>query len=475
MGAGCTGKGRTKAGSKASEPGLDMSYMQADFMTSVPNRMGKKDADKCRYGNSAFENLGNSCYLNVVLQVLVHTQPFADYIASRTFEVDGCQPDELDFDSTEVIRGIADVMRTVWAEVYDIVVPKLMHRVIKQLRPHFANDKQQDAHEAFELMVEKLHFCFNAFTNKKLPETAWVDANSAESLWLSHLERNCSIIVDLFHGLMKSTLRCLRCGHISTKYEVFSTIPLPISESSRSLRNCLDEYLSAETLTKAWDCPSCNTLVDCIKKLDLVRVPPILAIVFKRYSYPTTKLAHRMTCPVTDFNIDDLVPDSTQATYDMYAKIVHTGSADSGHYYVLTKHHKVQKWRKANDAEMEEVDLTVLEGYNEETYMVFYYNKTMPTYKRQMLTRTKAPGRVETNSTRSESLVDLRRSVFEEKKKEKPLTTVPPTPEHLLTEDDIEAEDLDPPSNQFVGLTRHPNRRSNGDLRGLEQKILLSN
>lgn len=482
MGAGCSGKDNSKRGMRSSEPVLDFSMLKTEFMTNLPNRFGKKEADDCKYGNSTFENLNNSCYLAAVLQVLAHTQPLAEYIASRTFESDGCKPANLDFESLEALRGITDVMTTVWGEVYDIVVPKLMHRVIKKLRPNFDNDKQQDAHEAFIVLLEKLHMCLNACADKKPIEIAWGEQVSAESEWLSHIEMNCSVIVDLFHGLMKSTLRCLRCGHISTKFDVFSTIDLALSENTRSLKGCLDEFLSPETLSKAWNCPKCEIKVDCIKKLDFVRIPPILTFAFKRYSYPTTKTAHRIICPVIDFNFDDFMTDSTPSTFDMYAKVVHTGSAESGHYHVLTKHHKTQKWKKLDDVDSENVGVEALEGYNEDTYMLFYYNKSLTNYKRQILTRKKSTldkPTQDTASTQSDSII-MRKSVFEERKDTTRVNEKPDIPVIVsAVEEDMEdfnsADELDPPSMQFSGISRHPVKRSNGDLRGLEQQILLSN
>ena len=37
----------------------------------------------------------------------------------------------------------------------------------------------------------------------------------AEEAWVNHQKRNCSIIVDLFHGLFKSTVMCPECSKVS--------------------------------------------------------------------------------------------------------------------------------------------------------------------------------------------------------------------------------------------------------------------
>lgn len=54
----------------------------------------------------------------------------------------------------------------------------------------------------------------------------------AEEAWRNHKRRNNSIIVDIFHGLFKSTLVCPECNKISVTFDPFCYLsaPLPISK-----------------------------------------------------------------------------------------------------------------------------------------------------------------------------------------------------------------------------------------------------
>uniref|UniRef100_A0A8C1XFX6 Ubiquitin carboxyl-terminal hydrolase 15 n=1 Tax=Cyprinus carpio TaxID=7962 RepID=A0A8C1XFX6_CYPCA len=54
----------------------------------------------------------------------------------------------------------------------------------------------------------------------------------AEEAWESHIKRNDSIIVDIFHGLFKSTLVCPVCSKISVTFDPFCylTLPLPMKK-----------------------------------------------------------------------------------------------------------------------------------------------------------------------------------------------------------------------------------------------------
>lgn len=54
----------------------------------------------------------------------------------------------------------------------------------------------------------------------------------AEEAWESHIKRNDSIIVDIFHGLFKSTLVCPVCSKVSVTFDPFCylTLPLPMKK-----------------------------------------------------------------------------------------------------------------------------------------------------------------------------------------------------------------------------------------------------
>lgn len=54
----------------------------------------------------------------------------------------------------------------------------------------------------------------------------------AKEAWDNYRLRNDSIIVDIFHGLLKSTLVCPECSKISVTFDPFCylSLPLPIKK-----------------------------------------------------------------------------------------------------------------------------------------------------------------------------------------------------------------------------------------------------
>ena len=51
--------------------------------------------------------------------------------------------------------------------------------------------------------------------------------------WENHLRRNRSIVVDLFHGQLRSQVKCKTCGHVSARFDPFNflSLPLPMDNS----------------------------------------------------------------------------------------------------------------------------------------------------------------------------------------------------------------------------------------------------
>lgn len=78
-------------------------------------------------------------------------------------------------------------------------------------------------------MLAKLATLLNATTDC---DTTLRRQVVAEEAWENHIKRNDSIIVDIFHGLFKSTLVCPVCSKVSVTFDPFCylTLPLPMKK-----------------------------------------------------------------------------------------------------------------------------------------------------------------------------------------------------------------------------------------------------
>lgn len=141
---------------------------------------------------------------------------------------------------------------------------------------------------------------------------------------------------------------------------MYLSLPLPSGRSIKTtLYQCLDAFVKEEILEKseAWNCPNCKALRKATKQLSLSRLPPVLMIHLKRFSFKgpfTDKLETLVDFPLKNLDLTNYLPaplppgpDSARVNgitssddpraqlppywYDLYGVTNHFGSLSSGH------------------------------------------------------------------------------------------------------------------------------------------------
>jgi ubiquitin carboxyl-terminal hydrolase 4/11/15 len=97
----------------------------------------------------------------------------------------------------------------------------------------FSGYSQHDSQELLTFLLDGIHEDLNRITNKPYREIEdkskdETDDEAAFRFWELHKQRNDSPIVDLFHGQFKSTITCPECLRVSTTFDPFTSLSLPI-------------------------------------------------------------------------------------------------------------------------------------------------------------------------------------------------------------------------------------------------------
>ena len=162
-------------------------------------------------------NLGNSCFMNSVIQCLSNTLPVRDYFVSGRHLADINRDNPLGFKG-ELAKAFSFLIRKLWSGEYEYFAPKKLRSVIALRSSHFGDYQQHDSHEFMSYLLDGLHEDLNRI--RKKPQTSSVesddrpDAEVAEEAWRVYKMRNDSYFVDLFQGLFKSTLVCAVCSKV---------------------------------------------------------------------------------------------------------------------------------------------------------------------------------------------------------------------------------------------------------------------
>ncbi|KAL6623381.1 hypothetical protein ACP70R_033260 [Stipagrostis hirtigluma subsp. patula] len=124
-----------------------------------------------------------------------------------------------------------------------------------------------------------------------------------------------------------------------------------------SLYACLEAFIKEEPLgpEDMWYCPGCKEHRQASKKLDLWRLPEILIIHLKRFSYSRfikNKLETFVDFPIHDLDLSKYISSRSQQIshhYRLYAISNHYGSMGGGHYTAYVYHEGKQGWYDFDD------------------------------------------------------------------------------------------------------------------------------
>ncbi|KAG0459822.1 hypothetical protein HPP92_022950 [Vanilla planifolia] len=143
-----------------------------------------------------------------------------------------------------------------------------------------------------------------------------------------------------------------------------SSLPKRSRGEPLSLYACLDAFLREEPLVPEdmWFCPSCKEQRQASKKLDLWRLPEVLVIHLKRFSFSRStkqKLETFVNFPVYDLDLTNYVANrsrSQRQIYELYALSNHYGSMASGHYTAHIKLFEENRWYNFDDSHVSPIN-----------------------------------------------------------------------------------------------------------------------
>uniref|UniRef100_A0A8B9PRC0 Ubiquitin carboxyl-terminal hydrolase 32 n=1 Tax=Apteryx owenii TaxID=8824 RepID=A0A8B9PRC0_APTOW len=129
-----------------------------------------------------------------------------------------------------------DLVQELWSGTQKNVAPLKLRWTIAKYAPRFNGFQQQDSQELLAFLLDGLHEDLNRVHDKPYVELKDSDGRPdwevAAEAWENHLRRNRSIVVDLFHGQLKSQVKCKTCGHISVRFDPFNFLSLPLPMDS---------------------------------------------------------------------------------------------------------------------------------------------------------------------------------------------------------------------------------------------------
>ncbi|VDD87930.1 unnamed protein product [Enterobius vermicularis] len=324
-------------------------------------------------------NLGNTCFMNSIIQAMIHTPHLKDYFLTDQHRCSGFSLPNSQCLMCELANTFQASRRynnnNIWTHV-----------------KHLAGYEQQDAHEFFIAALDVLH------------------RHSGSSLTAPS---SCNCIIDwIFTGKLQSDLTCSSCGRVSTTVDPFWDISLDVgseslrnstsSDSEVSLEDCLRRYVRPEQLGSAAKikCSQCGTYEESTKQLTLQTLPLVACFHLKRFEHNSkqrkkmaTKViypqyidltpytaSYRERCANPDHSSSSVVTElltRNRNKYELFAVVNHDGTMESGHYTCFIRHQHNQ-WFQCDDQVISRVPVEKV--LDSQGYLLFYHKSHLDYY-----------------------------------------------------------------------------------------------
>jgi ubiquitin carboxyl-terminal hydrolase 22/27/51 len=363
-------------------------------------------------------NMGQTCFMSVILQSLIHNPFLRTYYLSEGHRANDCEREACTSCALDAIFD--DFFAQEKHEGYGAVH---MLQGCWKGGGSLAGYSQQDAHEFLGFILNSLHEAITEDDDK---------------IKKGKNGKDCTCVIhQTFGGQLRSTVTCLTCKTTNVTFDPFMDLSLDVKSAggpppkkkkteknggpavkevaSMDLSECLERYTSAEILSSEnYRCRKCNASSEAKKKLSLSRLPPVVPIHLKRFAHSkdqnksnkvNTKVRFPLNLDLTpyitsakaaaaaeqkpppdndddddeqDENIDVKTPTkpgapgkdgpTPDAKYLLSSVVVHKGKMDNGHYISYARQNR--EWFRFDDSmvvRVEEKDVL-----SSEAYMLFY-------------------------------------------------------------------------------------------------------
>ena len=305
-----------------------------------------------KFSEKGIANAGNTCYFNSVIQCLIHTEPFINFLHNY-------KPT-----TTTTPTSIFEIFKSFYGYIISLDATQTsvesndknhIYKTLVNLKPRQENivtpflkrlvNQQQDA-------PEFLNYLFSSMIESEICN----DKNV--------ITESCMDFYKLFSTIVSSTLTCVKCGYksISREFELTSHVGIDSTDNiviNQSIKNYLVNEMMGDS-----ECSNCLVKSDNNKKIDYVKFPSVLVILMKKWNDTTRKAIY----PIFYIKQNSKLTIS-ENVYNLCATCNQSGNKDGGHYAAWVKNENY--WSEFNDSTYKKT-VTLNKNNQKHPYLLFY-------------------------------------------------------------------------------------------------------
>ncbi|KAI1212482.1 uncharacterized protein F4807DRAFT_450526 [Annulohypoxylon truncatum] len=359
------------------------------YKYELPQAFERSTAIRSSCGYSGLRNLSNTCYLNSLFTQLFMNVGFRRFMLEK--RVRNPATHAL-LHETQVLFAFLQDSRRRWIEPTACV-----GQITTYDETPIDIHNQMDVDEFYSLLFDRWEAQFSLESDKKS-------------------------LRSIYGGELVQQVKSKECEHISERIEPFSAIQCDI-KGKAGLEESLQAYVDGEIMEgdNKYKCSECDRHVDAVKRACLKDIPDNLIFHLKRFDFNLRTLTRSKINdyfpfpakvnmqPYTIEHLSDPSRNSEPDMFELVGVLVHSGTAESGHYYSYIRERptasKMPPWLEFNDEIVTSWDPAQMEsacfggpeyrpqfeaGTNYEkvysAYMLFYQRSSSLQKEQEMLT-----------------------------------------------------------------------------------------
>ena len=285
-----------------------------------------------------FVNLGNTCYMNSALQMILRIDNFKQLFQSLNLQKNNLSNEEL-----EEIKTLIDFNNKYHYSNEKILNPNEIKNLIGKKNKKFLKFNQEDSEEFINYLLDFIYEKLKKFGNKEITQ-----------------------FEQIIESRINKAIKCkaMKCLTVSNTVEKMNLINLSLTKETDDLDSCLKELLKREKLENdsMYFCDNCKKLRIASKRLEFKSLPSDIIFSIKRYSSSLRKIDKKIDMPLE------------WKDYRLKGIVFHSGSFGGGHYIYIGMDNN--RWYIFNDSFVSEINnMSSLDQYKNHGYLYHYTRK----------------------------------------------------------------------------------------------------
>ena len=301
---------------------------------------------------AGLQNLGNNCYMNVILQVFAHCEPIVKYLSSinTSFCVDS------DSCMLCILKNHIDLVHKCTGQ---IIKPLKMYNYVHKISSHFEPGRQEDAHEFLYFLINELR-----------EVSPYHCSNENRTV----IPSNANIVQQVLEGCCQTLISCTSCSRSSFSFDPIMDFNLELVQGATTLEEILNNFMQPEAVCDGYRCLNCKINTSAIKQC-MISQPPLVAMFQLKRFHMNKSGIHKINRYISYPEILDFRPYMSNAegkpsSFNLNAVIVHAGHTfTNGHYFCYVKD-SLGNWFRMDDNSVQQVSLK--EVLSQQAYILFY-------------------------------------------------------------------------------------------------------